>query len=358
MWAVVDSLNPTLSWTTNDPSVPYPYDSCEPFGYHIHLRQGPYFETDLGAYSYGPFIRNWTPLTSLQPGQAYEWSVAASVGSGDGPYADSRYFFTGPVCDTAALRDPRLLEPVNGAIVNTLEPLLVWEYKDPCIPEGYRVDLSTDPSFADTTLSGGTGNPSTRWLPGTDLTDCTWYYWRIAPINNTTLGPFSNTRSFMTDVSGSCVYPLPLLPTLIPVTFEPTLPFFTLLQNANCRIGPNVVFEARRSYLKGDVLEVAGINDLRTWLYVKMPNEGENFCWVSLNTGTLNVDPGQIPVKEAPPTPTPTTVPPTRAPKGTAQPTINCQNLTTYDSCKAQFNSCQWVVNPSNNSGYCTARQP
>ncbi len=362
MWAIVDSLTPTLTWTTNDPSVPYPYDTCEPAGYAVHLSQGPLFETDLGSYSYGGFNKNWTPLTSLEPGQMYEWNVAAFVGTGNGPSSSSRYFFTGPVCDTGALRDPRLLEPASGAMVNTLQPLLVWEYKDPCIPEGYRIDLSTDPSFADTSLSGGTGNPSTRWLPGTDLADCTWYYWRIAPINNTTLGPFSNTRSFMTNVSGVCVYPLPGLPTLMPativpfpLTLAPIIPFFTLSQNANCRLGPDVVFEARRSYLKGDILEVAGINDLRTWVYVKMPNEGENFCWVSLITGTLNTDSGLIPVKTSPATPTPTLVPQNNN-NNNGSLYNSCSDYQTYDVCKrdpAGFGNCYWGPNNS-----CIARKP
>ncbi len=357
MWAIVPTFNPTLSWAANDPSIPYPYDICEPDGYRVRLRQGPYFSTDLDTVSSSPFIgpsiRNWTPFTPLLPGHAYEWSVAAHTSGTNGPFADSRYFFTGPVCDTGALRDPRLLQPANGAMVNTLEPLLVWEYKDPCIPQGYRIDLSTDPSFADTSLSGGTGNPSTRWFPGVDLTDCTWYYWRVAPINDTTLGPFSGTRSFMVNVSGSCAYPLPgLAPTLVTFpTVPPGLPRFTLDQNANCRIGPGVVFEARRSYLKGEILEVAGINDLGTWLYVKMPKEGENFCWVSLITGALDIDPNLIPTKESPPTPMPTVVPQ----NNNNPPQYNsCQDYPSQDICKMDpnhFGSCYWSQNNSCVSG-------
>lgn len=363
-WVIVDTLTPTLTWSANDPSEAYPYGLCSPITYKVRYSKGPTFSTTTEVYAEGaaPEFRNIT-LSALEPGQMYEWSVAPWIGTGSEPFAPSRYFFTGPMCDTDALRDPRLLEPLGGSVVDTLSPTLVWEYRDPCIPEGYRIDLSTDPSFADTSLSGGTGNPSTRWAPGSDLADCTWYYWRVSPINNTTLGPFSNIRSFMTNASGSCVYPAPGLVTVIPILTLvvpfPVIPIFILDKNANCRVGPDVAFEARRSYLQGQSLEVEGINDLRTWVYVRMPNEGENFCWVSLNTGNLDTDTGQIPVRESPPTPTPTAVPATRVPKSTQPPTaVNCQSLTTYDACKAQFNYCEWKTNVTNNSGSCQPKQP
>jgi hypothetical protein len=109
-----------------------------------------------------------------------------------------------PTCDTASLIAPALIDPADGAVVNTLNPTLHWVYPDTCVPEGYRIDLSVDPTFTDTSLSGGTGNPSTNWGPGTPLTDCTTYFWRVAPINGITLGPFSSAFTFRTDVHGTC----------------------------------------------------------------------------------------------------------------------------------------------------------
>ena len=75
---------------------------------------------------------------------------------------------------------PALVDPADGSEVGTLDPVLSWIYPDTCVPEGYRIDLSVDPTFADTSLSGGTGNPSTSWMPGDSLTDCTTYFWRVA----------------------------------------------------------------------------------------------------------------------------------------------------------------------------------
>jgi len=111
-----------------------------------------------------------------------------------------------PVC---AMAVPELISPPNGGTVDTPNPSLTWNYVSrDCPVQGFRVDLSTDPGFADTSLSGGTGNPSTSWGPGQPLADCTTYYWRVAGIIGTTLGPFSGTWSFNTAFPGGCGAPL------------------------------------------------------------------------------------------------------------------------------------------------------
>ncbi len=108
-----------------------------------------------------------------------------------------------PTCATESLSAPALLSPDDAAFVNSLNPSLTWKYLDTtCNPQGYRIDLSTDPTFADTSLSGGTGNPSTSWGPGESLDDCSTYFWRVAPINDTTLGPFSDVFVFYTNAGG------------------------------------------------------------------------------------------------------------------------------------------------------------
>ena len=196
MWAIVNTLSPTLTWS-------YPDPSCTPQGYRIELRTGPLFTDDLSGGTGNPST-TWSPGSPLQPGREYEWAIQPINGTTLGPIAGYRYFFTGPVCATDSLKAPALLHPEDGSEVHELDPSLIWQYLDPCVPQGYRVDLSTDPSFTDTSLSGGTGNPSTRWGPGHPLADCTTYFWRTAPINGTTLGPFSNVFTFHTNVTGSC----------------------------------------------------------------------------------------------------------------------------------------------------------
>jgi len=108
------------------------------------------------------------------------------------------------MCPTASLHAPALLAPADGAVISALDPTLTWEYPDSCVPQGYRIDLSTDPTFADTSLSGGTGNPSTSWGPAHPLADCTTYFWKVAPINDITLGPASGVFVFHTNASGTC----------------------------------------------------------------------------------------------------------------------------------------------------------
>jgi hypothetical protein len=110
-----------------------------------------------------------------------------------------------PTCPTDELLAPVLVAPPDGGTVSSLSPTLTWAYPDSsCNPEGYRIDLSVDEDFADTSLSGGTGDPSTTWGPGSDLENCQVYYWRVAGINDTTLGPFSEAHTFRVDLGDAC----------------------------------------------------------------------------------------------------------------------------------------------------------
>jgi hypothetical protein len=124
-----------------------------------------------------------------------------------------------PLCSMAV---PALTSPPNGGTVDTPAPSLTWNYiSRTCPVEGFRIDLATDPSFADTSLSGGTGNPSTSWGPGQPLADCTTYYWRVAGVIGTTLGPFSETWSFTTAFPGGCGAPLDTDPPNLRVANAP-----------------------------------------------------------------------------------------------------------------------------------------
>gem|GEM_PF-1201303 len=192
MWSLVDPPPPVLSWSNPG--------SCNPEKYRIRLTTGPFFTDDLGGEVSGA-TTSWTPSTPLQPAAEYAWAVNPLVGSTAGPVAGFSYFFTGPMCYPGTFVAPVLLQPANGAVVNEYSPTLIWDYPDDCLPAGYAVHLSTDPSFSDMSLSGGTGNPSTRWGPGHNLIDCTRYYWRVAPITGTTLGPFSETFTFRVETT-------------------------------------------------------------------------------------------------------------------------------------------------------------
>jgi hypothetical protein len=193
---ITNNLTPVLSWS-------YPDPTCHPESYRIDLTTVANIPEDWSGMA-GGVSTTWSPASPLKPGMEYEWTVWPINGSTVGPESLLRIFYTGPMCDTAALHAPILDYPGDGLVVHTLHPVLVWHYPDPCLPHGYRVDLSTDPTFTDTSLSGGTGNPSMQWMPGQELTDCTTYFWRVAPINDTTFGPFSNIYVFHTDEDGEC----------------------------------------------------------------------------------------------------------------------------------------------------------
>jgi hypothetical protein len=199
-FSLVDTYTPTFTWSYADP--------CEPDGYAIQLSTVEDFATGTTEMLTHPTM-SWIPGSDLSPATEYWWRVAAYIEEGGSPalgsFASKRRFYTGPVCDGAELVAPMLDWPGGGETVDTVMPRLDWSYSpvEGCVPAGYRIDLSTESEFADTSLSGGTGNPSTRWFPGEDLTDCTLYFWRVAGITDITLGPFTPTQTFYVD-TGVC----------------------------------------------------------------------------------------------------------------------------------------------------------
>ena len=297
-WAIVNTLSPTLSWNyTPGPAAypqPYPYsyaggssgggNVCYPDGYRIRLAMGPSFADDIGGYVSGASVNSWvTP--SLQPGKEYRWGVQARSNGALGPLGGYWYFFTGPICDCdpANMVRPILVEPFGE--IDESQPTLMWEYPQPCAQAGYRVDLSTDPTFADTSLSGGTGNPSTRWGPDQDLNNCLRYYWRVAAVcPDGTLGLFSNIGVFSVNTNpGSLIcgqaYCLPK-------------------GNANCRYGDSDQWQIQTIATAGQILEIIGRNEDSSWFNVRM-NE-DVLCWLAAFTCTVNGDASRTPLVEVP----------------------------------------------------------
>jgi hypothetical protein len=345
MWSVVGSLSPSLSWS-------YPDSTCNPQGYAIDLKTGPFFSDDLGGGTGNPST-SWSPGSPLQPGKEYSWGVQAINGTTLGPYAGFRYFFTGPMCETAALAAPTLLQPAFNSEVADLNPTLIWQYPDACLPQGYRVDLSTDATFADTSLSGGTGNPSTRWGPGEPLTDCTVYFWKIAPINNTTLGPASGVFAFKTNVNGTCPTPTPLGPTPTPVaptftptpvvpTDTPTPASFVFIPNINpyCLAGPHQSFAKLGVAMKGVPYLMDGTNLARDWFRIMLTKSMG--CWVPSSSGSPSLDPSGLRVLLDVPTYTPTPVP-------------VCSSFTDQKTCES-YPACKWYVVGTTRAPYCGNR--
>ena len=199
-WQVVDSLTPSLNWT-------YPDDSCTPRGYRIELDDDP-FGSELGGGTGNPST-SWSPGAPLTPATQYWWRVTAINDITLGPESNWRRFFTGPLCDpTDPIPAPVMVSPPNGSTVNTSSVYLRIGFPEDCVIQGSWVDISRDPSFFDvddpTTTMGSDWPLSTAWIYGSDLEDCTTYYWRaILGTDASNHGPFSYS-SFYVDLTDSC----------------------------------------------------------------------------------------------------------------------------------------------------------
>ena len=285
--------------------------SCRPDGYRVELSKDHNFYVSKSAETEETSWPPDLPVESLDAGMEYWWHVAGIVNYEVGPFSSSRAFFTGPLCaSTTELNAPLLIYPENDAVFNTLYAELHYIPDEPaCIPEGYYIDLQTDPSFSGITDYGEYNLPATTLITD-DLDDCTVYYWQVAQIFDGTQGPFSETRSFFINELGTC--PLPA-------------PSAMALSNLNCRLGPSTAYKAVSNLLEGQSSAIIAQDALGTWLVIENPT-GLGTCWISKyfvqTFGVLS----NLPVHDAPPLPTATPIPPT---------VLTCNKDLNLEQCKA-----------------------
>lgn len=294
VYQVVPNLNPVLDWS-------FP-GTCEVGGYAVHL--SPVFDmSDTSLFGgTGSPATSWTPGVALQPATQYWWEVAAGVGTDFGPYSGKRSFFTGPECP--ALVDvgaPELILPDNGAYLSELTAWLHFTPGDPaCLPDGYLVDLQTSHSFGGTNLLGEFSSPATNVI--TDpLEDCTTYYWRVAAIQDGGYGPYSATRWFRTNASGTCVFP-----------FYPAW----VLENVHCRACGASICKPLYIFEKGALARVLGQSLDGIFLKLAYPRDAqgtrEGECYAPADSFSPVLEGMVVEVRMPPtpvPTPTPTPVP-------------------------------------------------
>ncbi len=203
--AMVDTLTPLLTWEF--PDVPYPDASstilCVPEQYQLEILRGPFFTENIGGLLPG----NTTSFTTspLTQGGQYLWGVRG-VSSGEiGPSPSYRLFYIGTACEPASLLAPELMSPADHSTVATQDPSLYWEYPGDCVPAGYQLDFSADPTFATGNLGGtlSSSDPSSR--ASEILADCTRYYWRVAArsTDGSVTSPVTETFTFRTN-TGDC----------------------------------------------------------------------------------------------------------------------------------------------------------
>jgi hypothetical protein len=214
-------------------------------------------------------------------------SVTITVGGGTSTPASALTPVSGQ-CAADALVAPLLQSPADGAVVAG-EPLLAWSYPDAsCHPYRYAVDISSDPSFTDISLGFGTldhNETSRQWpLPAGQC-----YHWRVRAFSPDVEGPPSDARSLCLTAT---------------ITATPPLPIFTLLQNANCRLGPGTAYDADDVILQGVSAVIEGRNQDTSWFWVKKAS-GAGHCWVSASVGTASGSWQVVPIIAAPADSTP-----------------------------------------------------
>jgi hypothetical protein len=191
----------TLQWSF--PDVFYPANSgsyCRPEKFRLTLKKGPLYVEAMGAMVDGN-LNSWvTP--PLEAGAEYLWSVAAMTDNTNGPFSGIWKFHVGESCGIDPVLAPTLLQPFNGATLNYLIPTLVWDNNDDCIPEGYHIDIATDPGFVNIINSINTSSASLSYPITSPMTNCTRFYWRVAGFQGSNVHPYSETFSFRVATEG------------------------------------------------------------------------------------------------------------------------------------------------------------
>lgn len=242
---------------------------CFPEGFGIHLSTSPDFSgPSLGGGVHPVTMTggNWTPGVLLEPATQYWWEVFAGIGTTFGPTSPRRSFFTGPECsDGSESLPPTLVSPVDGAVVDTLSPWLRYTAgAGSCIPDGYAIYLDTDPDFAGEEPYSSFNFPGTTFIPD-PLEDCTTYYWRVSPIQDDFILPWSDVWSFTTRTSVACG-----LSQLQGEAFK----------EAACRYGPGPGWEILGYFAIGERSPIAGRDMSGRWYATDNPDNPGQRCWV------------------------------------------------------------------------------
>jgi hypothetical protein len=287
---IPDMRSPDFFEVFPDTDVPIRWSSpggCFEDGVSIELAADPFYDdSSLDQYFSGEFITGYDP-PALDPATQYWTKVAFAIEDGGSPligdYSMSRGFFTGPECTSLAeVMAPVLDLPLDGAVVDTLTPLLRYHPGEPaCIPDGYLINLQTDPTFSGTNLMGAIPEPSTAVVPSSPLTDCTLYYWKVSANQSGGTGPESAVYSFFVNTTGFCI--------------DPGVPALAMV-NHYCREGTYPeYFPKVWTFEKGDLALAIARNFQTTYLKFTIldqktlkPFEPEILCWSYVD----NFEPG------------------------------------------------------------------
>ena len=108
-------------------------------------------------------------------------------------------------------------------------------------------------------------------------------------------------------------------------TPTPSTPTLTLVQNANCRLGPSFAYDVVDNGFVGEAFRILGRDVDNNWLLVRFTDRID--CWMGRATGISNVETWNLPIREGPPLPTITPV---------------CSIYLDEKSCELNL-ACKWV---------------
>ncbi len=129
--------------------------------------------------------------------------------------------------------------------------------------------------------------------------------------------PTSTNTPLPTDTPTPTLEPMVMVPTDTPMveveiptqgpteTPMPTNPMLHVTTNTNCRAGPSPAYGVE-GYITTDMfVEVVGINEGRSWWWVKNPTYPGYHCWVQKMTSVIEGDTSEVPIYRDPWTMTP-----------------------------------------------------
>jgi hypothetical protein len=259
------------------------------------------------------------------------WQVAAIARGNIGEYSSKYYFHTGPICDPNNYVPPLLLYPSPGEIMTMNQWLFECAYPEACFPDQYVMQASTSPDFSgpetyEFTTDHGASCTWSGYLFDLYPEDCTRYYWRVAPQEGLSIGPYSSTGRFATDFSGNCPW-------------SPIEPIAIAHQGVNCRVGASESFAVTAHVLAGEYVSILGKIADGSWLQVGLTGEDERICWVNTQVvevfGSLEDVPFVIPPESPDPDDSGQELPPEELPA--------CSTLG-QSACEARAD-CEWVIN-------------
>ncbi|MGD8822107.1 MAG: fibronectin type III domain-containing protein [Anaerolineales bacterium] len=306
------------------------YTGCQPELFKVIFSWEPDFgiarmgETD-GELSWPRPDAEW-PQIPIEAGTEYWWYVYGWADGVLGPPSEMRIFFTGPTCGAAeVVPAPVILEPTEGEAIPSTTVTLHWEPGEPkCVPQmGYFIDIQTESDFSGTNILPDPWFPKHTLATIDGLEDCTTYYVRMAATLNAQgdLGPYSETRSFFTNESGTCMQSL--------------VPEISAVRDLACYEGPNPELYPIQGYLlAGETAVIVAQNLDQTWWYIENPDAPNN-CAIPKDGGETMGDISQIPMWNDPDLGVP------------------CSSYTTENACLAA--ECRWVPQATRaGGGYCT----